>query len=366
MKHTLRTLLAIMACISICSCNQSPPENYLVMEIDLFNPQGQLPLSSFAHSPQSYRLELPSPHFFGIINEVLATDSLLFLVDKKQNKIFSFTNDGRFLYTVGQRGEGPQEFRNVTSFFIGEDRVYICDMGSRKILSYALDGSFIQTITFPHSLVFDHIAALPDGQFLCHRLGQDESCRGLWVMNDQGERIQTVLTPSGDYPYIHSDWNSLYTGKKGYIEIYDPPTGSYYAWDIEKGTLQQTMQLKTNTKMLADFKGVDNAMNIKEEYAYSQFSINGDSQVFSIWLLPSQGSIACSIYSKKEKQANVFTQPKMDYPGYKQMGSPLSSNIPNTLVTIITDEAPLTSFPEQYQHTEVNERVAILSFIQLK
>lgn len=366
MKYILKAIPVLIMLIFISSCSQSPSDKYLVMEIDLSNPKEKLPLSSFTDSVRSYRLELPSPYFWGIVNEMVMVDSLLFLVDKKQSIIFVFHRDGRFSHTIGQRGEGPQEYRNVTSFFIGESNAFICDMGSRKIYYYRFDGKYMKTLSFPYSLVFDNIAALPNGDFLCHRLGQDDNCRGLRIMNDQGEKVQTLLTSGANYPYIHSDWNTLYSGRKGYIEIYDPPTGGYYIWDIEHRILKQTMQQKTNMKMLADFNGMENAMRIKEEYAYSQFTIHGDVQVFSIWMLPYANKMACSVYSKLDRKATVFTQPKMDYPGYKQMGKPISSNVPNTLVTITTDETPASYFPAQYQQADINERIAILNFISLK
>mgnify|MGYP000189765119 len=56
----------------------------------------------------------------------------------------------------------------------------------------------------------------------------------------------------------------------------------------------------------------------------------------------------------------------MDIPGYSEMGRPVSSNIPNTFVTVYTDEFPDDAFPSAYQQQEINEQTAILSLLRLK
>lgn len=332
--------------------------------INLSDAKSNLPLSACVDTIRSVKLKLPKPYFFGIVTEVLSTDSSYYLVDEKQCVVFQFSKDGTFLNTIGTRGQGPGEISGMSSFFLGDSCAYICDLGVRKIYSYTSDGRFIKENSFPYSLIFDNIVALPHGRFLCHRMSNDEGDnKGLWVMNEQGQKIKQLIS----YPpcaYVYSDWNTLYTGKKGVIEIHNPMNGKYYSMNTSNDSLVEIMQQQIDMKTLVDFKDADNTRNIKEDYAYSPFVINGNHSIFSLWML-SDNKIACSVYSKESKRLKVGKFFDMDIPGYTQFGTPISSNIPNTLTTIMTDEVPLDHFPEQYQELDIDERVAILNFMEL-
>ncbi|MCE9187789.1 6-bladed beta-propeller, partial [Bacteroides fragilis] len=73
-----------------------------------------------------------------------------------------------------------------------------------------------------------------------------------------------------------------------------------------------------------------------------------------------------SVYFKKDGRIEQGNLTKMDIPGYSEMGRPVSSNIPNTFVTVYTDEFPDDAFPSAYQQQEINEQTAILSLLRLK
>lgn len=183
-------------------------------------------------------------------------------------------------------------------------------------------------------------------------------------MNEQGQNIKQLIEEP-PYAFIYSDWNTLYTGKKGVIKIHNSANGKYYSMDTSNDSLVEVMHQKLNMKTLADFKDADNAIHRKEDYAYSPFIVNGDHTIFSIWILPGH-KIACSAYSKENREMIIGGLPKMDFPGYTPFGTPISSNIPNTITTIMTDEIPLDHFPAQYQEMNIDERVAVLNFMKLK
>lgn len=57
----------------------------------------------------------------------------------------------------------------------------------------------------------------------------------------------------------------------------------------------------------------------------------------------------------------IFKKPLVDFPGYFFLGTMKSSNLPNTLVTILTDEYQFDDCPKQYKNLEFNERVMIVN-----
>ncbi|MBV4156106.1 6-bladed beta-propeller, partial [Bacteroides fragilis] len=135
----------------------------------------------------------------------------------------------------------------------GKDCVYVCDMGKRTIYSYDFDGKFLQSFSFPYSLVFNDVVELPDGRFLCHRPSEDENCKGLWVLDQKGRRVKNLLEYEKGIPYVHSAWNTLCAQEDGTIKIYNPVDGSYYQYDAVNDTVVRTMRQKSNLPMLADF-----------------------------------------------------------------------------------------------------------------
>ena len=94
------------------------------------------------------RLQLPSPYFWGMVDNVISKDSCYYISDRKQEMAFRFSKNGTFLNAIGQRGEGPGEYREMDSFFVGKDCVYVCDMGKRTIYSSVLMENFFTLLPF--------------------------------------------------------------------------------------------------------------------------------------------------------------------------------------------------------------------------
>lgn len=65
----------------------------------------------------------------------------LIVGDDMTYRIMTFTEDGRFISTVGTRGEGPGEYLQFSSFFINEggNEIGIVDNEKRKVIYYNLD-----------------------------------------------------------------------------------------------------------------------------------------------------------------------------------------------------------------------------------
>jgi len=72
-------------------------------------------------------------------------DGNIYVMELKHGKIFKFDNDGKFVTTIGKRGEGPGEFRMAFSFFLAGDHVIVPSNGG--IFHYfGKDGKFIKSI----------------------------------------------------------------------------------------------------------------------------------------------------------------------------------------------------------------------------
>lgn len=181
MKDFCLVVLVILFTCCVSSCQKQIDKGFeMTVDLSISNPY--LPMSVLVDTIESVRLQLPSPYFWGMVDNVISKDSCYYISDRKQEMAFRFDKNGTFLNTIGQRGEGPGEYREMDSFFVGKDCVYVCDMSKRTIYSYGFDGEFRHSLSFLYSLVFDDVVELSDGRFLCHRPSEDENCKGLWIL----------------------------------------------------------------------------------------------------------------------------------------------------------------------------------------
>ena len=366
MKNFSLIVVGILFIYCVSSCRKQVDKGFeMTVDLSISNPY--LPMSVLVDTIESVRLQLPSPYFWGMVDNVISKDSCYYISDRKQEMAFRFSKNGTFLNAIVQRGEGPGEYREMDSFFVGKDCVYVCDMSKRTIYSYSFDGKFLHSLSFPYSLVFNDVVELPDGRFLCHRPSQSENCKGLWILDQKGRRVKNLLEYEKGTPCKNSYWNTLCAQEDGTIKIYNPVDGSYYQYDAVNDTVVRTMRQKSNLPMLADFHCSDRELyETKEECTYSLFTVDGKNLVFSLWSFNSANKGMWSVYFKKDGRIEQGNLTKMDIPGYSEMGRPVSSNIPNTFVTVYTDEFPDDAFPSAYQQQEINEQTAILSLLRLK
>ncbi|WP_297678508.1 BF3164 family lipoprotein [uncultured Bacteroides sp.] len=358
-------LLVLTCCVYSCSFKSNClNEKHEIITIDLSSRENSLSLSPFISEMSTIKLELPSPYFWGVVTDVLFTDSTLFVVDKKGGNVFHFRKDGVFLNKIGNRGEAPGEFLHLHSSFINEDHIFICDIKLRKIHCYTHSGKYIKTISSPMNLVYDDIFVLPNGKFLCHDI---QGCKGeskIWLMNGNGEKEKTLLFHENNFPYSYSDWNTINSFSDKEINILDPITGIVYLYDVNEDELFKVFQLLSDRKNFSSFSGTSELASIKEQYAFSPFIINAMKYVYSIWST-SDEIVLFSLYEKDKDKIHAFKTPCLDTLGYSMWPLPVSTNLPNAMVTVITDECPLEYYPECYKEN-VSEQIMLVNIMKFK
>lgn len=60
-----------------------------------------------------------------------------------RGKSLVFDNNGKFLFNIGVRGNGPNEYVKCTSFYVKNNNYYVVDGVARKILCYNENGNFL-------------------------------------------------------------------------------------------------------------------------------------------------------------------------------------------------------------------------------
>lgn len=348
-------------CLLSCSLEQKEKDTTIV-PVALSSPQKEILLSSFIDSVHTIRLELPDSLIFGGVSKVLFADHSIYVVDQRQDIVFRFDLNGRFANSVGTKGSGPGEYTELSSCFWGKDRLYIADLNTRRIYSYTQEGEFIDKFSFPFSLVYNDIIYLSDGYFLCHQLSSGNN-KGIWIMNNEGEKEQTILKITDAFPFVFSGFSTLSVDASGIIYINEPPSGRFYTFNPVTGVLKNNLCLKSDIKMLSEFKGNNTALDIKEKNADCTMSINADHYIFSMWSImedKSMGRCIYSLYNNQTQEVTTFQYPDLDIPGVFSLGRYVSSNLPNALVSCFSDEYLKEYYPDEYKRFKMKENILIL------
>ena len=365
-------LVLLLSVFTAChSTNGQSEDNTILLPLNLTSPQKELPLSSFIDSVTTIRLALPDSMFFGSVSRIYFEGNNIYASDSKQNVVFRFDRSGRFLNSIGRQGGGPGEYTELSGFFLGKDCLFLEDLATRRIFSYSPDGTFIRNITFPFSLIYDDIVALPDSNFLCYQLScsQLDNSNGLWIMNNKGEKVETILQKEEVYPYSSSMFARMTTDTEGIVHAFNPSSGEFYRYDPVRKVISRTYQFQPDVKLKSQFIGHRTTLDIKDERAGCDMAIESDHYLYTLWTIFSdspRGRGVHVLYHKQTGELTTFERPLIDLPGVFSLGLYVSSNYPNALVLQYSDEYVAEYYPKEYKELEMKENILLVKVLHFK
>lgn len=100
-----------------------------------------LNLSDAAERVEIVKLETSDKVFLSNVEKVEITDDNIYVSTMRSVSVYRFTRDGKFLNTIGKRGQGPGEYITLVDFLIDNDtkEIYI-ETGSQGILVFDFEG----------------------------------------------------------------------------------------------------------------------------------------------------------------------------------------------------------------------------------
>ena len=108
-----------------------------------------LPLWTLAEPPELV-ISGSYPPFFGLVGNVAwLSDGRIVIVDRQADQIHLFGSDGRYVGLLGDKGDGPGEFQNVTEISTGPaDSIYAYDRRHRRLSVLHPDAGFARSVDF--------------------------------------------------------------------------------------------------------------------------------------------------------------------------------------------------------------------------
>lgn len=146
-------LLSIVFSLFLCGCTQkqnevknlSGMETIPITDFETYNGR----FSEFAEAVEMIPLEFTDESILGEIKKVVLSEDFIFVLERSNSEgIYTFDRSGKFLYRIGNQGQGPEECLALFDFSINEkDKlIYLLDQPRGKILVFTFDNQFVKSI----------------------------------------------------------------------------------------------------------------------------------------------------------------------------------------------------------------------------
>ena len=294
-------------------------------------------------------LETNKNCLIGVIDNILSDSGFYFIHDQKNNKLFRFDYQGKFLNNIGNIGHGPRELISIWDISIDIDKklVSILDTAGGKIVRYKYSGEFF------------------DSKPLYYFFKQLEYEKNNLVFN-KGKSISKI-EKIGSYSLILSDTNQkpIYKGfkydfknnkpannfttnrplRKFTDKVYYHHPHSNGIWQISDNRLIPLVRFNYEERGLPDntWKKQVNREEIidlfeKHIYFSGDFVINNQFHFFKICKKNDCSSFFFNTKTKKVKYGNSFEENTGKPFNLVLFGDPISCRDDNLFISIKTSE----------------------------
>ena len=141
--------LSILTILLFCSCkNETRKSEKILYSVDL-NQNSEVSLFDIFSEVEIVNLEISDSAIIKSINKLFVYKNDYYILDYFSSKIFSFTENGIFKFKIDNKGQGPNEYLNISDFELREDSIYLLSSWDGKIHTYNMQGHFVKMRRLP-------------------------------------------------------------------------------------------------------------------------------------------------------------------------------------------------------------------------
>jgi hypothetical protein len=214
-------------------------------------------------------LEAHPESMFKQADKVIIHGNKIFIYDMGgRNQVLAFDRDGKFLYKVGSRGNGPSEYVAMRNFTVDENYIYIIDNAIRKILIYGIsDGTYLKSKKLSFTAHDMEIAGNGDFVFAQQRIqGETQPEKHAYhiMVTDTALNIKTGIFPFQDddceiwsqYCYLkntdkHIVFHTMVADSVVLFDRYNP-SGDYSVYCMDFGSKKVPRKMQNNWDILIE------------------------------------------------------------------------------------------------------------------
>jgi hypothetical protein len=139
-------LILLLLSVFITSCKKGEHSDLSLkcynVEKAIYDKPIELCIDSISSEISVIPLETSDDILIKGISSVYLYLDFLFIIHTERSRCSVFDLKGKYLYDIGNRGNGPGEFLDITCMFFSVDDVGICDFLQKKIYYYSITGKF--------------------------------------------------------------------------------------------------------------------------------------------------------------------------------------------------------------------------------
>ncbi len=226
------------------------------------------------------KLETTSESVIGDIDRCYIVKDTIYVLDRLLSKsIKLFTMDGKYVRSIGERGNGPGEYTQATDMFVNDSLVLIFDQNQNKLIHYTHDGRLLKDMNVPFFAT--QVAMLNNGKYLFVGSGLqnyhlDIINYNIWICD-----TNKIIESKGFYCYPLQGGLFSFDGMKRSSE------GEYYYTEITSDTVYRVNENGTLSHMfLLDFeKGKLDLERYKNEKKYLRREWENIVKVHSVYVV---------------------------------------------------------------------------------
>lgn len=195
MKNLFRFGVMAGVVVVMTACAKTAQTGGTVPEVAFEEATPGYKIADSFNNVRAFQLELYDTCIVDEVRRMVETDGKRLLVLTK-NELFAFDkNTGRFMQRIGNIGEGPEEYLNISDFYYDskDETINIIDTYSGKLVRYGIRGNFIskEKISFPSSW-FNSVARSDNGYMMVSNLMTGG------MLTPPSEYAYTVVEPNGE------------------------------------------------------------------------------------------------------------------------------------------------------------------------
>jgi hypothetical protein len=155
----MRNFIYILACIALCSCKSTSHEESAVktISVDFSKMKDSGKEKDLFSSYKIVPLETNDSCLIGEITKVVLWQDRIFILDfYKTVSVFIFDSSGKWINTISRRGQGPDEYVNLTDIFFDEEAQLLCLVcrSNQKLMLFDKNGQLKKQEKLPNIWFF--------------------------------------------------------------------------------------------------------------------------------------------------------------------------------------------------------------------
>lgn len=214
----------MLACLVSCAGHESKNERgFQVLSI---NPEkaDKISWDDMFEDASLVQLETNDTVLINAIYNIIPFDNYLYILDRRSESVFIYTNEGEIRKVIHDQGSGPEEYSKVSCIAVDKwkNELSLIDNNLRKKFIYDTSGDFVRIDTIPfrlnemlfldgkNKILLRSVLDIKDGYMMnCYRSGKlVNQYHPYHYMNGASINYwETPLVQSGNYTYMHVMYN---------------------------------------------------------------------------------------------------------------------------------------------------------------